>query len=106
MAAGYEEIMEDAGIVGHVERVNSQGSIVFSDTVIRNYRDYLEHVEEEFHENFWFGMLNQGVMPHPHHPSQQWTVSVQHTEAHIDETLEAFKNIAPRLAEEQQHYSH
>ena len=106
MATGYEEIMDDEGIVGHVEHVNSQGSILFTDKVLENYRDYLDHVDQEFHENYWFGMLNQGVMPHPHSASQQWTVSVQHTEEHIDETLEAFKNIAPRLAEEQQHAHH
>lgn len=102
MASGYEDIMEDEGIAGHVEHVNSQGSILFTDQIIENYRDYLEHVDQEFHENYWFAMLNQGVMPHPHSASQQWTVSVQHTEEHIHETLEAFKNIAPRLAEEQE----
>jgi glutamate-1-semialdehyde 2,1-aminomutase len=106
MASGYEDIMEDEGIVGHVEHVNSLGSILFTDKVLENYRDYLQHVDEEFHENYWFAMLNQGVMPHPHSASQQWTISVQHTEDHIDETLEAFKNVAPRLAEEQQRYHH
>ena len=106
LATGYEEIMADEGVEGHVEHVNSQGSILFTDTVLEDYRDYLEHVDEEFHENYWFAMLNQGVMPHPHSPSQQWTVSVQHTEDHVDDTIEAFKNVAPRLAEEQQHYHH
>ena len=101
MASGYEDVMEDAGIEGHVEHVNSQGSILFTDTVIENYRDYLEHVDAKFHENYWFAMVNQGIMPHPHSASQQWTVSVQHTEEHVDETIEAFKNIAPRLADEQ-----
>ncbi|MGM0605998.1 MAG: aspartate aminotransferase family protein [Halobacteriota archaeon] len=98
---GYEDVMTDAGIVGHVEHVNSQGTVLFTDHVIENYRDFLTHVDVEFHENFWFGMLTQGVMPHPHHASQQWTVSVQHREEHISEAIEAFKHIAPRLAEEQ-----
>lgn len=101
LAEGYEEIMKDHDITGHVENVNSQGIVAFTDTTIQNYRDYLEHINEEFHENYWFAMLNQGVLPHPHHASQQWTISVQHTEEHIREHLEAFKNIAPRLAEEQ-----
>ena len=48
------------------------------------------------------GMVNQGIVPHPYGARQQWTISVQHTEEHIDETIEAFKNIAPRLAEEQE----
>jgi glutamate-1-semialdehyde 2,1-aminomutase len=101
LAAGYEDIMADHGITGHVEHVNSQGIVAFIDETIRDYRDWLEYIDGEFHENYWFGMLNQGVMPHPHHASQQWTISVQHTKAHIQEHLDAFENIAPRLADEQ-----
>ncbi|MFO7925993.1 MAG: aspartate aminotransferase family protein [Halobacteriota archaeon] len=102
MVQGYEDIMEDQGIDGHVEHVNSQGSILFTDERIENYRDWLDNIDYDLHENFWFSMVNQGIMPHPHSADQQWTISVQHTEEHIDETLEAFKHVAPRLAEEQQ----
>jgi glutamate-1-semialdehyde 2,1-aminomutase len=101
MAQGYEEIMADAGLSGHVEQVNSQGIVLFTETEIRNYRDFVDHVDLEFHENFWFDMVNRDVIPHPHHASQQWTVSVQHTEEHVDEVLETFKAVAPRLADEQ-----
>jgi glutamate-1-semialdehyde 2,1-aminomutase len=78
--------------------------VLFTDEVVRNYRDWLELIDYEFHENYWFAMLNQGVMPHPHDASQQWTISVQHEERHIDEHIEAFKQIAPRLADEQPDY--
>lgn len=98
---GYEDIMDDAGITGHVENVNSQGIVMFTDEQITDYRDYIGNIDADFHENFWFGMLNQGVIPHPHDASQQWTISVQHEQEHIDEHLEAFKQIAPRLADEQ-----
>jgi len=101
LADGYEDVMEDHGIEGHVENVNSVGNVLFTDKRIENYRDYVEHVDVEFHENYWFGMLNRGVLPHPHDASQQWTISVQHEDEHIDEHLEAFKDLAPRLAEEQ-----
>jgi glutamate-1-semialdehyde 2,1-aminomutase len=101
LATGYSDIMQDEGIVGHVENVNSQGTVSFTDDTITNYRDYLANVDEEFHENYWFAMLNRGVLAHPHHASQQWTISVQHEREHIDEHLEAFKDIAPRLADEQ-----
>jgi glutamate-1-semialdehyde 2,1-aminomutase len=104
LVAGYEDIMDDHGIVGHVEHVNSQGVVAFTDETIRNYRDFHREIPAEFHENYWFAMLNQGVMPHPHDASQQWTISVQHDEDHIEEHLDAFNNIAPRLADEQAHY--
>jgi glutamate-1-semialdehyde 2,1-aminomutase len=101
LVAGYEDIMADEGITGHVEHVNSQGIVSFTDRRIENYRQFVDNVDREFHENYWFGMLNRGVVPHPHDASQQWTISVQHEARHIDEHLEAFKEIAPRLADEQ-----
>ena len=101
LVAGYEELMADAGLVGHVEHVNSQGIVCFTDEEITDYRDFDRHVDVDFHENYWFGMLERGVLPHPHHASQQWTISVQHEQRHIDEHLEAFAEVAPTLAERQ-----
>ena len=102
LAAGYEDVMADTGLVGRVEHVNSQGVVVFGDGEIRNYRDYLSHVDEDFHENYWFAMLERGIIPHPHHASQQWTISVQHEEEHVDRHVDAFAEIAPALAERQE----
>ena len=102
LVSGYEEIMADAGLVGHVEHVNSQGTVVFNDEVITNYRDFEQSVDLDFHENYWFEMLDRGVIPHPHHASQQWTISVQHEQEHIDAHLDAFAEIAPMLADRQE----
>ena len=101
LVSGYEEIMDDAGLVGHVEHVNSQGVVVFTDEEIRDYRDFDRTVDREFHENYWFEMLDRGVLPHPHDASQQWTISVQHEKEHIDAHLDAFAEIAPMLADRQ-----
>lgn len=101
LAAGYEDIMADHGLTGHVQTVNSQGSVSFFDEPVADYRDYLANVDISFHENYWFEMLNSGVLPHPHHPSQQWTISVQHTQEHIETHLETFNALAPNLARQQ-----
>ncbi|MFB6372396.1 MAG: aspartate aminotransferase family protein, partial [Bradymonadaceae bacterium] len=61
MASGYEEIMDDHGITGRVESVNSQGMLIFSDHPVHDYRDFLQAIDDDFHRHFWFGMLNQGV---------------------------------------------
>ena len=103
LASGYEEIMEDAGVVGHVEHVNSQGTVVFTDEQITNYRDFDRNVDVDFHENYWMEMLDRGVLPHPHHASQQWTISVQHEREHIEEHLDVFAEVAPMLADRQEH---
>jgi glutamate-1-semialdehyde 2,1-aminomutase len=43
-------------------------------------------------------MVNRGVMPQPYWWDEQWTISVQHTEADIDQHLAAFADIADSLA--------
>ena len=101
LASGYEEIIEDHGLVGRVERVNSQGMVMFTEGDVFDYRDFVTNIDDDFHRLFWFGMVNQGIVPHPYGARQQWTISVQHTDKHVEETLDAFESIAPRLAEEQ-----
>ncbi|SNR34773.1 aspartate aminotransferase family protein [Halorubrum vacuolatum] len=102
LVSGYEEIMADVGLNGHVEYVNSQGTVVFANERITNYRDFARHVDVDFHENYWFEMLDRGVLPHPHDASQQWSISVQHEREHIEDHLDAFAEVAPLLADRQE----
>lgn len=102
LKAGYEDVIDDAGITGRVVNVNSQGMIQFTESEVTNYREFIEQIDDDFHRLFWFGMVNQGVLPHPYGARQQWTIRVQHTTEHIDATIEAFKHIAPRLAQAQE----
>ncbi|WP_255171353.1 aspartate aminotransferase family protein [Natrononativus amylolyticus] len=97
LADGYRDVIDDAGLEGHVVTAGSQGMVYFTDERIRTFRDW-GHVDEEFHETYWLGMVNRGVIPHPHDASQQWTVSVQHTAGDVDEHVEAFADLASDLA--------
>jgi glutamate-1-semialdehyde 2,1-aminomutase len=45
------------------------------------------------------------VMAQPYWWDEQWTISVQHTEADIDKHLAAFNDIAASLAKAQQERS-
>jgi hypothetical protein len=53
---------------------------------IRNYRDW-EAIDIDLWRHYWFGMVNRGVMAQPYWWDEQWTISVQHTEADIDKHL-------------------
>lgn len=101
LATGYEEIMADAGIDGYVSQVRNQGIAMFTDERPTNYREFVRAIDPELQENYWFMMANRGVLPQPHGVDQQWTISVQHEEKHVDEHLEAFKAVARRIADEQ-----
>jgi glutamate-1-semialdehyde aminotransferase len=39
-------------------------------------------------------MMNRGIIPAGPSPDEQWTISVAHTKADIEDHLEAFKEVA------------
>ena len=62
---------------------------------IRNYRDWLP-IDIDLWRHYWFAMVNRGVMAQPYWWDEQWTISVQHTEADIDKHLAAFDDLRRR----------
>lgn len=101
LAAGYRDIIADAGLDAQVKTAGSQGMVHFTEEPIRTFRDW-EHIDVEFHEAYWMGMLNEGVLPHPHDASQQWTLSVQHDTEDVDAHIDAFAGLADDLAAAQE----
>ena len=79
----------------------ANGALMLYPKEIRNYRDWLA-VDLDLWRHYWFGMVNRGVMAQPYWWDEQWTISVQHTEADIDKHLAAFDDVAPALAKAQQ----
>ena len=67
---------------------------------IRNYRDWTT-IDVDLWRQYWFAMVNRGVLAQPYWWDEQWTISVQHTEADIDKHLAAFEDVAPGLAKAQ-----
>ena len=62
----------------------------------------LANLDVDLWRHYWFGMVNRGVMAQPYWQDEQWTMSVQHTEADIDKHIAAFDDIAISLAKAQQ----
>jgi len=97
LADGYRDVITDVGLNAQVKTAGSQGIVHFTDHPIRTFRDW-KHVDEQLHEAYWVGMVNRGVIPHPHDASQQWTLSVQHTAETVDAHIDAFADIAGQVA--------
>ncbi|HZD31458.1 MAG TPA: glutamate-1-semialdehyde 2,1-aminomutase [Candidatus Angelobacter sp.] len=100
LVTGYRETVARVGLNGYVVFAGANGALMFADKEIRNYRDWLK-VDTELWRQYWFAMVNRGVMPQPYWWDEQWTISVQHTEPDIDQHLQVFAEIAPALAEAQ-----
>ncbi|MBV9303705.1 MAG: aminotransferase class III-fold pyridoxal phosphate-dependent enzyme [Acidobacteriaceae bacterium] len=98
---GYQQTIKKAGLIAYAEGAGANGALMFYPHRIRNYRDWY-HIDEDLWTHYWFAMTNRGVLSQPYWWDEQWTISVQHTEADIDEHLEVFADIAPALAAAQE----
>src|SRR5947207_7526818 len=101
---GYRRIVAKVALQAYVISAGANGALMLYPNEIRNYRDWIT-VDTEVCLNYWFAMVNRGVMAQPFWWDEQWTISVQHTAADIDKHIAAFADVAPALAKAQQEHS-
>jgi glutamate-1-semialdehyde 2,1-aminomutase len=80
MAAGAQAALDRHGVPGYVNAVGAKGVVVFSPTRLRDYRDFLGYDGRWGHAH-WLYQHNGGVFLPPWGKVEQWTLSVQHTDA-------------------------
>jgi glutamate-1-semialdehyde 2,1-aminomutase len=97
LARGYAEVFDDAGVTAHVAADGVSGTVYFADHPVRNWRDFLT-VDGDRSMLYYYHCLNQGLIPSGTGPDEQWTISVQHTDADVDRHLEVLGLVAERLA--------
>ena len=97
LAKGYAEVLDDAGVTAHVAADGVSGTVFFADHPVRSWRDFLR-VDGERSMLYYFLCLNRGVLPSGTGPDEQWTISVQHTDADVDRHLETLGSVAERLS--------
>ena len=101
LVAGYQATIAKVGLQAYVARAGANGALMLYPEEIRNYRDWLR-LDSDLWRHYWFGMVNRGVLALPYGTEEQWTISVQHTDADIDAHLAAFEELAPALARAQE----
>ena len=98
---GYRKVVAKSGLQAYIVSAGANGALMLYPSEIHNYRDW-EAIDIDLWRHYWFAMVNRGVMPQPYWWDEQWTISVQHTDADIDQHLAAFDDVAPALAKAQQ----
>lgn len=86
--AGLERALHDARLPAHVVGVGPVLQVWFSEKPIRNYRDAARYADHGKFRAWWEGMLNRGVLFHPH-AFENLFVSFAHSDEDIEQTLEA-----------------
>ncbi len=93
---GYNALIKEHRLPFFANGLGSMGTLNFRLAPIRHYRDWVT-LDRRASAAWYLAMMNEGVVPQPPGPDEQWTISVQHSEADIDSHLEAFSRVAPLL---------
>ena len=93
---GYAALIREHQLPAYANGVGCMGTINFKSARIRDYRDWVT-LDRRASQAWYLAMLNEGVIPQPPGPDEQWTICVQHTEADIEAHLKAFAKVAPML---------
>lgn len=96
LATGCQRAIDRHGLPAHTIDLGAKGCVSYRATPMTNYRDFLETQPDLFAASYpW--LLNRGVFMTPG-DEEQWTLSVQHTDADIDKYIEVFGGFCAALA--------
>lgn len=96
LATGCQKAIAAYDLPAHTVDLGAKGCVSYRKQPMRNYRDFLETLPEIFGASYpW--LLNRGIFMTPG-DEEQWTLSVQHTEADVDAYIEVFTGFCQALA--------
>jgi glutamate-1-semialdehyde 2,1-aminomutase len=75
---GCEAAIEKYGLPAYVTGLGAKGSVIYSPTRVREYRDTVA-IDERITYLAWLFQQNRGVFKSPWSKQETWTTSVQHT---------------------------
>jgi glutamate-1-semialdehyde 2,1-aminomutase len=95
LASGCQTAIDRAGIPAHTVDLGAKGCVSYRPAPMRDYRDFLDTRPELFAASYpW--LLNRGIFMTPG-DEEQWTLSVQHSEADVDRYVEVFGEFCAAL---------
>ncbi len=96
LAQGCADALAANGIPAHTVDLGAKGCVTYRPEPLRNYRDFLE-TDMELYAASYPWMVNRGIFMTPG-DEEQWTLSVQHTDADVDRYVDAFAALCAQLA--------
>jgi glutamate-1-semialdehyde 2,1-aminomutase len=96
LAEGCLKAITTYDLPAHTIDLGAKGCVSYRKQPLKNYRDFLDTLPEIFGASYpW--LLNRGIFMTPG-DEEQWTLSVQHTEADVDAYIEVFTAFCRELA--------
>ena len=96
LKARCQEIIDEHGLPAYTEGLGAKGCVIFAPERIHGYRDYLTKVDGELATLAWLYHMNHGIFMTPG-VEEEWTLSIEHTDEHLDRYVAAFKAFAENV---------
>jgi glutamate-1-semialdehyde 2,1-aminomutase len=95
LASGCQKAIDRFGLPAHTIDLGAKGCVSYRPQPMKNYRDFLDTRPELFAASYpW--LLNRGIFMTPG-DEEQWTLSVQHSEADVDSYVSVFTDFCQAL---------
>jgi glutamate-1-semialdehyde 2,1-aminomutase len=95
LTAGCQAVLDEHELPGYAINVGPKGCVMFTPERVTNYRDFIG-LDTELWTAFFFYLANRGILLPPG-PDDQWTLSVQHTDAEVERHVAVFREFAAEL---------
>ncbi|MGH7512425.1 MAG: aspartate aminotransferase family protein [Gemmatimonadales bacterium] len=96
LVQGCQAAIDRHGIPAHTVDLGAKGCVSYRPTPMKDYRDFLDTRPELFAASYpW--LLNRGIFMTPG-DEEQWTLSVQHTDADVDRYISVFGEFCAAIA--------
>ncbi|OGN86141.1 MAG: glutamate-1-semialdehyde 2,1-aminomutase [Chloroflexi bacterium GWC2_73_18] len=96
LIAGLENITAEFGLPGYAVGINSKGVYTFSSVEIVDYETFKANQDAELNQLAWLYNMNRGIFMTPGR-EEEWTLSVRHTDADVDQYVAVFREMARDL---------
>jgi glutamate-1-semialdehyde 2,1-aminomutase len=93
LVARCQEVIDKHGLPAYTEGLGAKGCVIFSPDRIYEYRDYLTKVDGSLSTLAWLYHMNHGIFMTPG-VEEEWTLSIAHTDEHLDRYVAAFEAFA------------
>jgi glutamate-1-semialdehyde 2,1-aminomutase len=94
---GCDGVIDHTGVAGYTTVMAARGAVTYRAQRVRNYRDYLEVSDQLGYVN-WLVQFNRGVFMAPWGKSENWTLSVQHSEDDVRRYIDNFEFLGKELS--------
>jgi glutamate-1-semialdehyde 2,1-aminomutase len=97
LRARCQEVIDRHGLPAYTEGLGAKGCVIFSPGRMYEYRDYLTKVDGNLSTLAWLYHMNHGIFMTPG-VEEEWTLSIAHTDEHIDRYVAAFEVFASEVS--------